>query len=176
MKLLRKRNIIFAILLIFVAFLIFKFMGWITSNDVIDAAVDTDSGNISILYINYEIKTYSPNGELLYSVKLSDNDGGYATLEYVEGMLNIQMIRTNSLHILDNNGKIINRSVYDDKDENYSWDNGWQREKDAHRFYTETAVYQYNYPSYWFSVFSNSKEFGSFEIINNNSNNSVILD
>jgi hypothetical protein len=94
----------------------------------------------------------------------------------VEGMLNIQMIRTNSLHILDNNGKIINRSVYDDKDENYSWDNGWQREKDARRFYTETAVYQYNYPSYWFYIFSNSKEFGSFEIINNNSNNRVILD
>ena len=167
------KYVVLLIILIIITLLSVSFIRWITSQDILDAAVDETNGNIAILNMDYEIKVYNTYGEMMFEMELSDNDGGYASLEYVNGMLNVQNIRTNILHVIDNDGQLIKKDVYEQEDENYAWDGGWKREKDAYRYQTDTVIYQYNYPTYFYSLFS--KKEVKFEIFNQDTGSLVLL-
>ena len=168
------RNAVVLMLIICAVLLAISFIRWITSRYILDATIDETNGNIAVLNRDYKIKVYNIDGEIVFEMELADNDGGYATLEYVNGLLNIQMVRTNVLYVVDTEGQLIKKGTYAQENENYEWDDGWKRENDAYRYQMGAVIYQYSYPTYFSSLFS-PKEV-TLEIINQDTGNLVLLE
>ena len=85
-----KKICILIVGLIAMFFLMQLFM-FCASGRILDVAVNEENGNISILTDTWYIKTYSVAGTLLYEKKLEHNAGGYAHLDYVDGVLCVKM-------------------------------------------------------------------------------------
>ena len=70
-----KSKIVRITIVIFALIWVTSFIKHMVSKDVMDAAVDEESGNIAVLYRDYKIKVYNTDGEIIYSMVLSDNAG-----------------------------------------------------------------------------------------------------
>ena len=160
-------------IVIFALIWVISFIKHMVSKDVMDAAVDEESGNIAVLYRDYKIKVYNTDGEIIYSMVLSDNAGGYASLEYVNGLLNVQMFRTDVIKTIDDKGQVIESTIYMQEEENYEWDGGWVRENDAYYYHTDSFIYRYTYPTYFDSLVH--KNDIVFEIVNKDTQKTIIL-
>ena len=104
-KLHLKKIIVIAI----VAFILFSIFRYCVKNSIIDAAVNEQTGAITILNRDYELKTYDRFGNLIYDIELLNTSGGYAHLDYEEGLLIVHVLRTEEVRNYDENGNLIDQ-------------------------------------------------------------------
>lgn len=146
-KLHLKKIIVIAI----VAFILFSIFRYCVKNSIIDAAVNEQTGAITILNRDYELKTYDRYGNMIYDIKLLNTGGGYAHLDYEESLLIVHVLRTDEIRKYDEGGKLIEQQVVDELI-TYAWDN-WQRDSKSFSYETNTHVYRYTYPMFWRYLF-----------------------
>ena len=144
------------LLIILLAWLLLTFIRWITSHDIHDATINLQSGNISILNNDYELKTYDVSGQLLSTtnIDLYDNSGGYAALACVDGKLYVAMHRTDVIYMTEASGEmVVVDEIPFDANNPSPWDEGWEKDGKGWTYATEKTVYKYNYPSFWRYLF-----------------------
>ena len=101
-KLHLKKFIVIAI----VAFILFSIFRYCVKNSIIDAAVNEQTGAITILNRDYELKTYDRYGNMIYGIKLLNTGGGYAHLDYEDGLLIVHVLRTDEVRKYDEEGNL----------------------------------------------------------------------
>ena len=124
-------------------------------NTVIDAAVNEQTGAITFLNRDYELKTYDRFGNLIYDTELFNTRGGYAHLDYEDGLLTVYVLRTEEVRKYDENGNLIDQQN-DSEDPPYAWDT-WERDSRSFFFETDTHIYRYTYPSLWRGLLFNDE-------------------
>ena len=124
-------------------------------NTVIDAAVNEQTGAITFLNRYYELKTYDRFGNLIYDTELFNTRGGYAHLDYEDGLLTVYVLRTEEVRKYDENGNLIDQQN-ESEDPPYAWDT-WERDSRSFFFETDTHIYRYTYPSLWRGLLFNDE-------------------
>ena len=124
-------------------------------NTVIDAAVNEQTGAITFLNRDYELKTYDRFGNLIYDTELFNTRGGYAHLDYEDGLLTVYVLRTEEVRKYDENGNLIDQQN-ESEDSPYAWDT-WERDSRSFFFETDTHIYRYTYPSLWRGLLFNDE-------------------
>ena len=124
-------------------------------NTVIDAAVNEQTGAITFLNRDYELKTYDRFGNLIYDTELFNTRGGYAHLDYEDGLLTVYVLRTEEVRKYDENGNLIDQQNASE-DSPYAWDT-WERDSRSFFFETDTHIYRYTYPSLWRGLLFNDE-------------------
>lgn len=124
-------------------------------NTVIDAAVNEQTGAITFLNRDYELKTYDRFGNLIYDTELFNTRGGYAHLDYEDGLLTVYVLRTEEVRKYDENGNLIDQQN-ESEDSPYAWDT-WERDNRSFFFETDTHIYRYTYPSLWRGLLFNDE-------------------
>ena len=147
------RDIFFVVIFLHIAI---SFVHHITKNFIFDAAVNNESGMITFLTLDYELKTYDQSGNLLYETKLTETDGGYAFLDYQGGKLFVQILRTDELWIYDESGELISKQE-NTKSIERAWED-WNRDSGSYCYETDTHIYCYTYPKYWRYLFSGGRD------------------
>ena len=146
-KLHLKKFIVIAI----VAFILFSIFRYCVKNSIIDAAVNEQTGAITILNRDYELKTYDRYGNMIYGIKLLNTGGGYAHLDYEDGLLIVHVLRTDGVRKYDEEGNLVEQQTLDEPI-TYAWD-VWQRDSKSFFYETDTHIYRYTYPSFWRHLF-----------------------
>jgi hypothetical protein len=113
------------------------------------------TGAITFLNRDYELKTYDRFGNLIYDTELFNTRGGYAHLDYEDGLLTVYVLRTEEVRKYDENGNLIDQQN-DSEDPPYAWDT-WERDSRSFFFETDTHIYRYTYPSLWRGLFFNDE-------------------
>lgn len=171
------RKVIRRVLLILgIAWGLFSLIGWISSNYIHDATVDQESGNIAILYRDHELKVYDPEGGLITTVNIdlyNDGYGGYASLEYINGILYVTMLRTDKCYKVDSTGELTLVDESLGENDLHAWNGDWKRDSTGMCCTLSMVRYKYNYPSYWKYLFGDREI--SFEITNLESQDTVVI-
>ena len=168
----KKKIGILAIGLIAMFFIARLFM-FCASGHVLDATVNEANGNVSILTEAWYIKTYSPDGKLLYAKELEQNAGGYAHLDYADGVLCVKMLRTDIMVMINDDGEIIQTKTYFLNEEDQYWNEGWEEEGTEYVYQTSTHRYTYHAQNFWRVAFG--KQLRTFEIVNLDSQESITI-
>lgn len=167
-----KKICILIVGLIAMFFLLQSFM-FCASGRIIDAAVNEENGNVSILTDTWYIKTYSVAGTLLYEKKLEHNAGGYAHLDYVDGVLCVKMLRTDVMVIMNEKGEAIQTQKYFLTEEDQYWNEGWEKEGSKYVYQTDTHKYTYHAQNFWRVAFG--KQARTFEIVHLESQKTITI-
>lgn len=150
-KITAKKTVIIAL----VVLICISIARYCVKNTVIDAAVNEKTGAITFLNRDYELKTYDRFGNLIYDTELFNTRGGYAHLDYEDGLLTVYVLRTEEVRKYDENGNLIDQQN-DSEDPPYAWDT-WERDSRSFFFETDTHIYRYTYPSLWRGLLFNDE-------------------
>ena len=146
-----KKNVITAIAVVIVVFIFVSFFQYCARDFIVDAAVNPETGDITILNLDYELKTYDQYGNLMYEFKILDTNGGYAHLRYENQVLLVYVLRTYEVRKYDQTGNLI-EELPGGKPIPYAWDT-WQRDSKSYFYETDTYCYSYTKPSFWRYLF-----------------------
>ena len=150
-KITAKKTVIIAL----VVLICISIARYCVKNTVIDAAVNEQTGAITFLNRDYELKTYDRFGNLIYDTELFNTRGGYAHLDYEDGLLTVYVLRTEEVRKYDENGNLIDQQN-GSEDSPYAWDT-WERDSRSFFFETDTHIYRYTYPSLWRGLLFNDE-------------------
>ena len=144
-----------AVIIAIVVLICISIARYCVKNTVIDAAVNEQTGAITFLNRDYELKTYDRFGNLIYDTELFNTRGGYAHLDYEDGLLTVYVLRTEEVRKYDENGNLIDQQN-ESEDSPYAWDT-WERDSRSFFFETDTHIYRYTYPSLWRGLLFNDE-------------------
>ena len=159
------------VIIVLVVLICISIARYCVKNTVIDAAVNEQTGAITFLNRDYELKTYDRFGNLIYDIELLNTSEGYAHLDYEEGLLIVHVLRTEEVRNYDENGNLIDQQN-DSEDPPYAWDT-WERDSKSFFFETDTHIYRYTYPSLWRGLLFNDEVV--VKIIDNETEEEIVL-
>ena len=169
----KKTKILLIFLGIIISLLILKLSLYCASNYIWDATVNVENGNISILKNDFFIDTYSSDGTLIYSTELKYNSGGYAYLDYVDGLLYVKILRHDIVIVLDDNGNIIKKEPYYMTQTDKCWNENWKKKSTRYFFENDSTIYCYDAQNFINVAFLKKEK--TLEIIKESNENKVII-
>lgn len=130
-----------------------------SATEIKDACVDTNTGNITIIYSNgvgMVIQTYNSDGEKIFGQTINNTQGGGAMYaEYVGSNLYVYLSRSDILYAFDQEMNQISKESDPDRDSDLmesiidsEW-SGWEKSGRTRQYVNGNTEYYYVTSSFW---------------------------